>query len=304
MNFTATCIKKVDMEKPAARELLNKVGTRIDEMEKDKCDAEITYEEVENVVKSLRKECSPGLDGIINEFYKQFWTEIGGDLLEVINEIEHSKELVPSQNMGVITLLYKAGDRDDLKNWRPITVLNSDYKIIEKVLSNRLKLVLERIIHSDQKAYMRNRQIGENVRLNEDIIYYCENYNKPGCVMYIDQSKAFDRVNLEWVDMVLGHYGFGTQFRKWIQTLYRNARSTIFTNGFLSESIQIQRGVRQGSPLGPYLYILQSEPFAEAIRQDPAIDGIKVTEASGNVAESKWLPLLMIPRATAVQCSP
>ncbi len=285
--FYRDLYRKVEINQVAATELLDKVQTRIEDGEKEICEANIVYEEVESVIKSSRKGCSPGIDGIINEFYQIFWPVIGRDFLEVVNEIEQSGELAPSQNMGVITLLYKSGERTDLKNWRPITVLNSDYKIIEKVLSTRLKLVLERIIHSDQKAYLRNRQIGENVRLNEDIIYYCENYNKPGAVIYIDQSKAFDRVSQQWVQMVLERYGFGEQFRKWIDILYTNARSTIFTNGFLSESVQIERGVRQGSPLGPYLYILQSEPFAEAIRQDPSIEGIKIREASGNVAEIK-----------------
>ncbi len=194
----------------------------------------------------------------------------------MINEIEQSGQLAPCQNMGVITLLYKAGDRTDLSNWRPITVLNADYKIIEKVLGHRLKNVLDRIIHSDQKAYLKNRQIGENVRLNEDIIYYCEAYNKPGAVMYVDQSKAFDRVNQEWMLMVLEHYGFGEKFRKWINILYKNAKSAIFTNGFLSECVHIERGVRQGSPLGPYLYILQSEPLAQTIRNDVSIKGISI----------------------------
>ncbi len=285
--FYTELYKETEIDREAVDDMLRNVTDTLDESEVNACDANIQYDEVEQVVKGLRGECSPGIDGIINEFYKMYWSLIGKDLLEVFGEIEQKGELVPGQNLGVITLLYKAGDRNELSNWRPITVLNTDYKIIEKVLSNRLKPVLGRIIQSDQKAYLKGRQIGENVRLNEDIITYCENYDKPGAILYIDQSKAFDRVNWEWLDLVLVQYGFGETFRKWVRILYTNARSTIFTNGFLSECIQIERGVRQGSPLGPYLYILQSEPLAETIRKDQEIEGVKVTDASGESSEIK-----------------
>jgi hypothetical protein len=146
------------------------------------CDARVQYDEVKQVVKGLRSGCSPGIDGIINEFYKMYWSVIGEDFVEVINEIEQDGQLAPNQNLGVITLLYKAGDRNDLSNWRPITVLNSDYKIIEKILSNRMKHVLGRIVQNDQKAYLANRQIGENVRLNEDVIFFntVRNTRSPG----------------------------------------------------------------------------------------------------------------------------
>ena len=278
---------KTEINRDAADELLTNVDTKLNDEEKEMCDARVQYDEVKQVVKGLRSGCSPGIDGIINEFYKLYWSVIGEDFVEVINEIEQDGQLAPNQNLGVITLLYKAGDRNDLSNWRPITVLNSDYKIIEKILSNRMKHVLGRIVQNDQKAYLANRQIGENVRLNEDVIFYCEKYKKPGAVLYVDQSKAFDRVNWEWLNMVLRHYGFGESYINWIKILYTNASSTIFTNGFLSERFKIERGVRQGSPLGPYLYILQSEPLADAIRKDPNIKGIEVPDLRGGFTEIK-----------------
>lgn len=196
--FYTDLYKDVDIDRQGAEQILNNVQVKdkLVESKVEACEASIQYKEVEEVVKALRSECSTGIDGISNEFYKRYWHLIGRDFVEVITEIEQTGQLASMQNLGVITLLYKAGDRNELSNWRPITVLNTDYKIIEKVLSNRIKPILNRVIQNDQKAYRKGRQIGENVRLNEDVITYCENYDKPGAILYIDQSKAFDRVKL------------------------------------------------------------------------------------------------------------
>ncbi len=241
-------------------------------------------EEITEVIKGLKLGSSPGSDGITNAFYKKYWEQIGTDFHGVVNEIIENGEMCSSQYLGVIILLYKAGERENLKNWRPITLLNSDYKIIEKVIAKRTKTVLKSIINEDQKGYLEGRDIGENVRMTEDVIYYCEKYEQPGAVIYIDQSKAFDRVEWKWLDLVMKKYGFGNKYIRWISTLYKYARSTIFTNGYMSGTFPITRGVRQGSPLGPYLYILQNEPFAESIRKDKTIHGIRI---DGNMHEIK-----------------
>lgn len=164
--------KDVDIDRQGAEQILNNVQVKdkLVESEVEACEASIQYKEVEEVVKASHSECSPGIDGISNEFYKRYWHLIGRDFVEVITEIEQTGQLASMQNLGVITLLYKAGDRNELSNWRPITVLNTDYKIIEKVLSNRIKPILNRVIQNDQKAYLKG-QIGENVRLNEDVRY-------------------------------------------------------------------------------------------------------------------------------------
>ena len=101
------------------------------------------------------KQCkSPGLDGIINEFDQIYWDTIKEDLYEVLLEIFDKFEICDSQCRGMLTLLHKGGDRDNIRNWRPITLLNSDYKIISKLLANRMKPVLNKIIHTDQKGFV------------------------------------------------------------------------------------------------------------------------------------------------------
>ena len=90
---------------------------------------------MEYVIKSLKWECSPGYDGITNEFYQVYWALIKEEFVNVINEINKEGQMCNSQSMGIITLLYKNGERNDITNWRPITLLNTDYKIIENIFA-------------------------------------------------------------------------------------------------------------------------------------------------------------------------
>ena len=238
----ADLYKNAEIDTNACNTLLNDVNVKLTEEECELCESDIAIQEVEIVINSLKRDSSPGYDGILNEFYQKYWPVIGLEFVNVINEIQNSGNMSNSQSLGIITLLYKKGDRNDITNWRPITLLNCDYKIIEKVLANRMKFVLNNIIHSDQKAYIKGRQISENIRLAHDVTFYCENHNKPGAILYIDQSKAFDRVSHKWLEKVLKRYGFGNNFQKWIRILYAGAKSTIFTNVFFSQTINIERG--------------------------------------------------------------
>jgi hypothetical protein len=102
--------------------------------------------------------------------------------------------LSASQYKGVLTLLHKGGEREDIKNWKPLTLLNCDYKIISKLLAERLKNVLTKLIHPDQKGFVKGRNISEANRMIQDIIQYADEENEEGIIVFLDQQKAFDRV--------------------------------------------------------------------------------------------------------------
>ena len=273
--FYKKLYSKEHLDHKAIEELLEKIDAVLTEDEKEFCESEITKEEINRAVKELKTGSSPGMDGISYEFYKEYWHIIAEDMVEMIKEVTHS-ECTPSQYMGIIILLYKNGIREMIENWRPITLLNCDYKIIEKVIANRLKKVISKLIKQDQKAYVKGRYIGDNARLMSDIIFECDLNDYPGAIIFIDQKKAYDRVEWEWLQAVLKRFNFGPKFRNWISMLYMNARSTVLTNGHFSETFQLGRGLRQGSPLSSLLYVLQAEPFAEAIRKSDNLKGIKI----------------------------
>ena len=267
-------MKKWDKE--AARKLLQNIDTKISNEQKEKCEMNITLHELQNSINLLKKGKSPGIDGIPSEFYIKFWYLIKHKFFEVIKHIEETESLTISQYRGVICLLFKQGNRDEITNWRPITLLNTDYKLIAITYANRLKEILPDLINEDQKAYIEGRQIIENVRLTQDIISFADEENIEGAIIFLDQKKAYDRVEWGYLKMCLETFGFGPKFCNWILMLYKHGESCIQTNGFLSKFFKISRSMRQGCPIASYLYVLQAEPMAEAIRKNEQIIGIKL----------------------------
>ena len=121
-------------------------------------------------------------------------------------------------------------------------MISSDIKIISKVLATRLKKVIPHLIHADQKGCIENRYIGHNMRLVQDVI---NEQDEDRLILLLDQQKAFDRVELNWLFSVLEKFNFGKRFIKWIQTMYNGMINAILTNGYLSPYFSISRGIRQ-----------------------------------------------------------
>ncbi len=247
-------------------------------------DMEITKDELVSSLKKMKNNKSPGPDGIIVEFYKLFWENIGDDIYEIIIDSYLNEQLPHTQYIALIKLLYKKGTRADIRNWRPISLLNADGKLLSKVLAERLKKVLNEIIHTDQQGCIPGRYVGKNIRLVQDII---ENHDDDEVVLLLDQQKAFDRVEWEWLFKVLDKFGFGKNFKKWIEIIYKNMKSAMLTNGYVSSYFPISRGIRQGDSLSALLYIIQSEPLAENIRKHEKVKGIILQNEKGENVETK-----------------
>ena len=155
------------------------------EMEK-----EISEDELRNIVYKSKNIKSPGPDGFSNEFYKIFWTQIKTLLLNLMKFYRERGELNKAQTNGIITCIPKEEKiRNDLKNWRPITLLNSIYKFYSSILAERIKKYLPKFIHLDQKGFINGRFIGENTRLTYDIINECKQQNIEGLIILIDFEK-------------------------------------------------------------------------------------------------------------------
>ena len=241
------------------------------------CENDISEEECYNVLQQhMKTNKSPGFDGIPVEFYKLFWNQIKGPLLESFKYALIKNELSFSHRECVITLMFKKGDRTDLKNYRPISLSNVDYKILAFVLSNRLHKILDKIISQEQTAYVRKRFIGENIRQLQDIIEYTSKFNIPGLVVFLDFEKAFDSLEWNFLFKTLEKFGFQKKFINWIKCIYSCPIALIKVNGFLTEHISISKGIRQGCPLSALLFIICTEILATAIKQNDDIKGIPV----------------------------
>ena len=239
------------------------------------CEGIIEERECMEILKEMKLNKSPGNDGLSAEFYITFWPVIGDLVLASFNEAFKKGELAASQRQAVITLLQKEGkDANYIKNYRPISLLNVDYKLLSKILSKRLQKVLHEIIAPDQLGYVKNRNIGEAIRIIDDMIFHTTSHKLKAFLVAIDFEKAFDSVSHSFLHKVLKSFGFGPLFCKWVNILYNNAQSCVMNGGISTGYFDIGRGVRQGDPLSPYLFILYIEILAHMIRNNQQVKGI------------------------------
>ena len=238
------------------QELFSNLSLRLSEEDRDKCEGLLSLPELMAALGNMSKNKSPEPDGFSVELYSKFWNLLGPILLEVINLCYDDFDLCESMKTSNTRLVFKKGDRKSLKNWRPISLLNVDYKICSKALSLHLSLVLEKIVSPDQTCSVPGRSISSNLVMLHDMLDYIDRTDQPGILISLDQEKAFDRVDRSFLMNLLQHFDFGPSFCRWIFTLYRGANMRIMVNGWLSRKIDLQHGVRQGDSLSPMLYIL------------------------------------------------
>jgi len=249
---------------------------KLNEQEKEGCEGVITLDECSKIIKTLKKGKTPGGDGLTIGFYIKCWYLIKNLLLDSFNTSYMIGELSETQKRGVITLLDKGKDRTLIKNWRPITLLNVDYKILSKTIAERIKTHLPKLINHNQVGYVKGRNIIDNIRTISDLMFITKQENIGGMIIGIDFEKAFDSVNWRFLNKILKHYNFGYSLIEWVKTLYNKSLSCVINNGRLSDVFRLGRGVRQGDPLSPYLFILIVEILGQVIRQDKEIKGYNI----------------------------
>ena len=166
---------------------------------------------------------SPGEDGLPVEFYKTFWKQLDNFLVEMYNECFEKKELPISVRKSVITLIHKKDDKSDIANYRPISLTNTDYRIVARILSARLQNVISDIVGPNQVAYIKGRFIGTNIRLVQDIFDLYNKHNYPGLLLFADFKKAFDNVEWDFPFSVLKKFNFGNKLSGVDKLLYTKA---------------------------------------------------------------------------------
>ena len=262
-------------------DLINCLCSTVDANDKEDLNRDISLEEVRTALISAANNKSPGIDGIPYEFYRKFFDVIGTDLIDVYNCIFAEGILSDSQRTAVISLIPKKGDLLNANNWRPISLLNTDYKLLAKVLQIRLSKVMNSLVNEFQTCSIPGRSIHSNMFIVRDIIEYANSDNSSIALLSLDQEKAFDKVDWGFLMKVLRKLDLGDNFIKWISILYRNINSRLLIHGGLSDPVQIARGVRQGCPLSPLLYVLFIEPIACFINNNALIGGFMIPGSGG-----------------------
>nr|CCA27000.1 pollike protein putative [Albugo laibachii Nc14] len=181
-----------------------------------------------------------------------------------------------SQRSSAITLLYKKGSRVDPGNYRPIALMCVDVKVLSKVLTYRLQQVLPKLIHEDQKSFLRGRSIHHHLRYMSDLQDLVTHRGQEAYATFLDFEKAYDRVDWSYMFAVLSKMNCGNSFIQWTKLLYNNTHVSLLLNGTLLPNITPSRGVKQGDPLSALLFLMTIEPLGNLLRRNEG-PGICIT---------------------------
>ena len=257
--------------------LLNNITKKLPNNIKRTMDAPITLNDIWISITLTNKNKSPGIDGLPIEFYETFWEELQQPLLALYNSMYlKGIELTNIQRISIITLIHKRNEEDDLQNWRPISLLCVDYKILSKILSLRLKTALPHIIEEEQTCGIEGRSIFDNLYQIRDTITYTNDHAIPSYILSFDFEKAFDKVDHLFLRRTLLAFGFGKTYIDFIMSSNTHCTARVSNNGRFTTDISLERGLKQGDQQSQQLYDIIAEVLAIQIRRNKDIRGIHI----------------------------
>jgi hypothetical protein len=255
--------EQLSTEVVAARERsLNRLTRRLSGSEARGLAAVYSEEELLAALKSLPRNASPGNDGLPPAFYVTFWKLLGKPLTRMLNEAAAGGALPAESLQARIILLPKtAAAAPRPSDFRPISLLNTEYKVRAKTVSRRLAGVMDSICSPRQTGFVPKRSILHNIAFNRDLLEYKRADSSGAVIAFLDFEKAFDRVNWTYRDAVLRRLGVPEAMLRVITAFYAGATSQLELNGVAGPWFHPTRGVRQGCPLSPLLFALFAEPL-------------------------------------------
>nr|GEZ14183.1 putative RNA-directed DNA polymerase, eukaryota, reverse transcriptase zinc-binding domain protein [Tanacetum cinerariifolium] len=225
------------------------------------CDLEmsVSNEEIKKAVWDCGTDKAPGPDGFTFGFFRHFWHIVKKDVCNAVSYFFIHDDLPIGCNSSFIALIPKIPDANVVKDFRPISFIGSVYEIIAKILSNRLVNVLGDIVSEVQSAFVANRQILDGPFILNEVIQWCKAKKKQTLIFKVYFEKAYDSVRWDFLDDVLCKFGFGDKWRRWIQCCLQSSRGSIILNGSPTKEFKFGKGLKQGDPSSPFLFILIME---------------------------------------------
>ena len=242
-------------------------STITDEMN-EKLTATFTNEEVKQPLDQMGPLKAPGPDGFTASFYQKHWSTVGLEVCDVALYFLNTAHMDGLINATNIALIPKCNNPISVTEFQPISLCNVIYKIIAKVLANRLKVVLPNVISPFQSAFLAGRLITYNIIAAYETLHtmHTRMWSKVGFMgIKLDMSKAYDRVEWEFLEAVMGKMGFSEKWTKLIMECVRTVIYSIMVNGQAVGRIKPSRGIRQGNPLSPYLFLLCAEALSSML---------------------------------------
>ncbi|XP_068503760.1 uncharacterized protein [Phaseolus vulgaris] len=202
---------------------------------------------------------SPGPDGVTFSFIKNNWCLLEKDMLGAVKNFHREGKIPKGCNASVLTLIRKSENPQSLEEYKPISLVSCLYKILTKVLSNRIKKVIKKVIDGSQSAFLSNRGLLDSVLVVNEVVDDLKRRKKRGVIVKLDFEKAYNSVSWEFLFYMMGRLGFCGKWVQWIRACLESATVSVLVNGSPTKEFKPTRGLRQGDPMAPFLFLIVAQ---------------------------------------------
>ena len=234
----------------------------------------ISLEELRHAIIQEKANKASGQDGICLEFFGTAWDVIKHEMLTIMNHMYIDGRTSVRQRQGLIFCLPKTPHPKNVGDYRPLTLLNTDYKIMARIIANRIRPFLAAILHPNQHCGVQGNSVFEAVAAVRETVAHAEVTKTPLCIVSIDFSEAFDKILHTYLLAMLKTHGFNEWFQQRIMRIYDKAASEVQINGFRSSPIPINSSIRQGCPLSMKLFAPCLNPLLQTLERE--LNGIQI----------------------------
>jgi len=236
-------------------------------------------EEILEAVNQCAGTRSPSPDGFNFQFIKHNWDILGGDFIKAIHYFHETGYIPKGCNASFIVLVPKRDISSNLGDYRPISLVGYVYKILAKILANRIKEVLHNVTDKNQSTFLRGRGLLDNVLTANETVDFLRKEKSKGVIVKVDFEKAYDSVEWDFLEYMMGRLCFNYMWIYWIKMYLSSATVSVLINGSPTKEFKPRRGLRQGDPLAPFLFLIVVEGLAGLVREATRVgllDGIGV----------------------------